>query len=229
MKNTFTNNTILTLLFVIFVSINHISEANARGGLGGKLIGKAISRSGFSHHSQESQEQQNPNYVRQANAPNGYPWPKKAAYCKAYEILNNTGLSEIRIDNAQNNSDVFVKLKSLPKNYSSLDNLLLPKFEDEPIAQSSIKKDSTFDNAKPQDVRHFFIPARSSFTLNKVTAGNYEINYRDLVTGNIKRTQEFSVNEIHSYQSIRYSSITMTLYKTEMGTMQTYPVEEKDF
>ncbi len=229
MKNVFTKKITLILVFTIFCFNSYISEADARGGLGGRLIGRAISRGSSSHESSESQPQQNPNYIREANAPNGYPYPKKAAYCKGYEILKNNGLSQITIDNSQNNSDVFVKLKSLPNNYGSLDSFLLPKFEDEPTAQLNVKKDSALNDTKQQNVRHFFIPARSSFTLDKVTAGNYDIRYRDLVTGNIERSQEFSVDEIPSYQSVRYSNITMTLYKTEMGTMQTHPVEENDF
>jgi len=52
-------------------------------------------------------------YERPINAPNGLPWPTKAAYVAGYKQLNNNGLSSVTIDNAQNDADVFIKLVSL--------------------------------------------------------------------------------------------------------------------
>ena len=52
-------------------------------------------------------------YERPINAPNGQPWPTKAAYVPGYKRLNNNGLSSVTIDNAQNDADVFIKLVSL--------------------------------------------------------------------------------------------------------------------
>src|SRR3546814_8769098 len=52
-------------------------------------------------------------YARPANAPNGTPWPAKAGYVQGLPVLASNGLSEITLDNLQNDSDVFLKLVSL--------------------------------------------------------------------------------------------------------------------
>jgi hypothetical protein len=54
-----------------------------------------------------------PAYVRPATAPNGSAWPDRAGYVKGYPIGNASGRSEVTVDNAQNDADVFVKLVSL--------------------------------------------------------------------------------------------------------------------
>jgi curved DNA-binding protein CbpA len=54
-----------------------------------------------------------PVYVRSESAPNGQPWPIRAAYVKGYERLHSDGLSTVAVDNGQNDSDVFIKLVSL--------------------------------------------------------------------------------------------------------------------
>ena len=72
-------------------------------------------------------------------------------------------------------------------------------------------------NAYP--VRQFYIPERSSFTLRKVTAGNYDIRYRDLSTGGLARSESFDVHGNKNRQNPALNSdITMTLYKVEGGT-----------
>ena len=47
------------------------------------------------------------------HAPNGNPWPRRAGYVKGYPIANTRGYSEVTVDNAGIDSDVFVKLVSL--------------------------------------------------------------------------------------------------------------------
>lgn len=54
-----------------------------------------------------------PRYLRPIAAPNGSPWPATAAYVESYPRLRANGLSEVTVDNSQNDSDVFVKLVSL--------------------------------------------------------------------------------------------------------------------
>lgn len=49
-------------------------------------------------------------YQRPAAAENGSPWPKAAAYVDGYRKLNVGGYSKVTVDNAANDSDVFVKL-----------------------------------------------------------------------------------------------------------------------
>ncbi len=139
-----------------------------------------------------------PAYVRPEAAPNGSPWPAQAGYVKGYPIDNGDGYSEVTVDNAQNDSDVFVKLVSL-------------------------------DGATAYPVRQFYIPAGSRFTMNQVTAGQYDLRYRDLNTGGLSRSESFDVEETRTDDGVEYSSLTMTLYKVQGGNFQTYGLGEAEF
>lgn len=87
----------------------------------------------------------------------------------------------------------------------------------------------SLDGANAYPVRQFFIPGFGSFTLNKVTAGSYDIRYRDLVNGGLSRSEQFSVEEIPTYNGTKFSKLTMTLYKVQHGNMQTYGLSETEF
>lgn len=139
-----------------------------------------------------------PTYLRPATAPNGAVWPASAGYVEGYPVLADDGLSDVTVDNGQNDSDVFVKLVSL-------------------------------DSAQAFPVRQFFISSRSRFTLKNVTAGSYDIRYRDLDTGALSRSEEFQVEETPTADGIRYSTITMTLYKVQNGNFDTYDLSESEF
>lgn len=52
-------------------------------------------------------------YVRAASAPNGERWPARSGYIDGYGQMNKGGRSEIAVDNADNDTDMFVKLVSL--------------------------------------------------------------------------------------------------------------------
>lgn len=82
-------------------------------------------------------------------------------------------------------------------------------------------------NAFP--VRTFFIPAHGQFTLNRITAGGYDIRYRDLSNGRLSRSEAFSLKETPTYEGTQYSNFTMTLYKVRHGNMQTYGLSEAEF
>ncbi|MGB7399032.1 J domain-containing protein [Castellaniella sp.] len=139
-----------------------------------------------------------PKYVRPTTAPNGEVWPVVAGYVKGYPRLNWKGLSQVTVDNMQNDSAVFVKLVSLSE-----------------------------VNARP--VRSFYIPAHGSFTLSNVTAGTYDVRYRDLNTGGLSRSEQFLLEETPTYQGTQYSSMTLTLYKVRNGNMRTYGLAEDEF
>ena len=83
------------------------------------------------------------------------------------------------------------------------------------------------DDAYP--VRQFFIPAHSRFTMNKVTAGNYDIRYRDLGNGGLSRSEAFDVEEIRTADGVQFSNLTMTLYKVQDGNFQTYDLADSEF
>lgn len=79
----------------------------------------------------------------------------------------------------------------------------------------------SLDGAQAYPVRQFYIPASSSFTLKKVTAGNYDIHYRDLNNGGLSHSEPFKLEEIAAYNGTQFSNITMTWYKVQNGNMQT--------
>lgn len=61
----------------------------------------------------QSSQPAQPAYTRPATAPNNAPWPVFSGYVDGYPVLAQDGLSEVTVDNGQNDSDVFVKLVSL--------------------------------------------------------------------------------------------------------------------
>jgi curved DNA-binding protein CbpA len=87
----------------------------------------------------------------------------------------------------------------------------------------------SLDSEKAYPVRQFYIPAFGRFTLSKVTAGRYDIRYRDLGNGGLSRSEAFDLMEIRSYDGVQYSNTTMTLYKVQSGNMQTYGLSEVEF
>ena len=137
-------------------------------------------------------------YIRPKNAPNGKPWPRRSSYLCGYEQGHSDGLSEVTIDNSQNNADVFVKLISL-------------------------------DGANAVPTRSFFILAGEAFTLENVSAGNYDVRYRDLSNGHLSRSQQFALEEIPGNGSTQYTKLTMTLYKVRNGNLHTYALGEDEF
>lgn len=87
----------------------------------------------------------------------------------------------------------------------------------------------SLDSAQAYPVRNFYIPAFGTFTLNKVTAGSYDIRYRDLGNGGLSRSEAFNLEETPTYEGTQFSNITMTLYKVKNGNMQTYGLSEAEF
>lgn len=78
-------------------------------------------------------------------------------------------------------------------------------------------------------VRQFYIPAHSRFTMSEVSAGTYDLRYRDLASGGLSRSEPFEVVERHTNQGIQYSEMTMTLYKVEGGNFDTFDLAEAEF
>jgi hypothetical protein len=81
--------------------------------------------------------------------------------------------------------------------------------------------------AKP--VRSFFIPAHGQFTASSLTSGEYDVRYRNLSTGGLSRSQQFTLREIKDDDGTQYSTVTLTLYQVRDGNMRTYPLAEDEF
>ena len=52
-------------------------------------------------------------YMRAPTAPNGRPWPSRSGYVDGYPQTNVGGLSQVLVDNVENDTDMFAKLVSL--------------------------------------------------------------------------------------------------------------------
>lgn len=78
-------------------------------------------------------------------------------------------------------------------------------------------------------VRQFYIPARGTFMAENVTAGTYDVRYRDLTTGGLSRSESFVLEETQVSGGIQYSQMSLTLYKVQNGNMQTYRLGEDEF
>ena len=87
----------------------------------------------------------------------------------------------------------------------------------------------SLDSAQAYPVRQFYIPAFGSFTLKKVTAGSYDVRYRDLGSGGLSRSEALTLSEVHTDEGTRFSNVTMTLYKVKNGNMKTFGLAEAEF
>lgn len=85
------------------------------------------------------------------------------------------------------------------------------------------------DSDQPVAVRQIYIPAQSKYTIVSISPGTYDVRYRDLSTGSLSRSESFDLEEIYTDDGIRYSIMTMTLYKVINGNMQNYPLSESEF
>jgi len=87
----------------------------------------------------------------------------------------------------------------------------------------------SLDGASAYPVRQFYIPAGRRFTLEDVREGSYDIRYKDLNSGALSRSEQFSLTETRTSQGIRYSSLTLTLYKVRNGNMQMFSLADDEF
>lgn len=87
----------------------------------------------------------------------------------------------------------------------------------------------SLDGAQAYPVRQFYIPAFGSFTVKQVTAGSYDIRYRDLSSGGLSRSEAITLSEVHTNEGTQFSNVTMTLYKVKNGNMKTYGLSEAEF
>lgn len=78
-------------------------------------------------------------------------------------------------------------------------------------------------------VREVFIPARSSFTIENINAGNYNIEYKDLDSGSCYKAEPFRLKQIEEDGGVRYSKVQMTLYKIVGGNMETTAIPAEQF
>jgi hypothetical protein len=78
-------------------------------------------------------------------------------------------------------------------------------------------------------VRTFYIPANGVFTIKNISAGSYDIRYRNLVDGTLARSESFGLEETQTKSGTQYSIITMTLYRVPHGNLHTYELPGEEF
>lgn len=85
------------------------------------------------------------------------------------------------------------------------------------------------DSLQPQAVRYFYIQGGGGLNIRNISAGNYDVRYKDLEQGYISKSEPMLVQEYEDAYGSRFSEITMTLYKVSNGNMQTYSIPESEF
>jgi hypothetical protein len=87
----------------------------------------------------------------------------------------------------------------------------------------------TADGVKRVAARVFFIPAFGQFVAQKLTKGNYLIEYQDLSSGRIYRGDAFLLEENQLSDRIQYSKESLTLYKVANGNTEMAEIDDADF
>lgn len=91
--------------------------------------------------------------LRTSVAPNGSPWPDSSGYIDGYAVANQGVQMRVEVDNAANDSNVFVRLIDLERGAS---------------------------------VRHAYVLAHESLSIDKLVAGRYEVRYQNVDPGGLR-------------------------------------------
>lgn len=81
----------------------------------------------------------------------------------------------------------------------------------------------------PTAVRAFYVQKGGSFTLDNITAGLYDVRYRNLQTGNLSKTEQFNLTEIKTATGTNYSDVRFTLYTVANGNTRMSKIGEDQF
>jgi hypothetical protein len=172
---------------------------------------------------QANPAQVRPKYVRPNTAPNGNG---------AAELAPTGPITPVYVrPNSAPNGKPWPVSAGYVRGYKSLheDGLSTVTVDNSRNDSDVFVKLVSLDSPQAYPVRQFYIPAFGRFTLNKITAGSYDIRYRDLGNGGLSRSEAFNLEEIETSDGVQYSNITMTLYKVQNGNMQTYSLSEAEF
>lgn len=77
----------------------------------------------------------------------------------------------------------------------------------------------------------FLVKALDNFTIETIMPGTYELRYRNLDTGDLFRTSDFTLEEKVDSNSgaLVFTHLTLSLYGVVGGDLETYPIDDKDF
>lgn len=82
---------------------------------------------------------------------------------------------------------------------------------------------------QPRPVRVFYVPAGGSFTVERITEGTYDLRYRNLGNGQLRRSQPFDLREVKTMEGTEYSITSLNLYKSLNGNTQMMAMSEAEF
>lgn len=78
-------------------------------------------------------------------------------------------------------------------------------------------------------IRNIYLPPGSKFTAEKITPGEYYVAYRNLKTGETRKSERFSLEETEMEDGVRYTIMTLTLYTVRGGNTTTNSMEDASF
>jgi hypothetical protein len=137
--------------------------------------------------------------------PNGNPWPAFTGPIQVSGDLDcsqrvGNGLASSTIDNSGNGYDVFVKLVANP---------------DSPSGNCS--------------AAWIFVKARGKYTIPDVTAGQYSIFFRDLLSGTTEKTLTVALDSFSNDQVERRTEYYVTVYSRPDGNFRPIPISDDAF
>jgi hypothetical protein len=77
--------------------------------------------------------------------------------------------------------------------------------------------------------RAFFVPAGGQFTIESLERGRYDLRYRNLSSGALVKSDPFEFAEISGDDSVKVTTMKMTLYKVAGGTLRTQSISDEEF
>lgn len=86
-----------------------------------------------------------------------------------------------------------------------------------------------FNEDKRHVSRNFLVKGYSSYEIVDINKGLYTVKAKFLNDCSITKSEKFELEEVETYDGVRYSTISMTLYKIVGGNMHTTPISESDF
>ena len=78
-------------------------------------------------------------------------------------------------------------------------------------------------------VRLSFIKAGDQFKMQNIGAGTYDVRYQDLDSCALNSSRTFALEEVEEADAVRFSAVTLTLYKVRGGNAPMHAISEKEF
>ena len=103
------------------------------------------------------------------------------------------------------------------------------KIDNTKNASDVFSKLYSLDGAQHEPVRVVFVRAHESYTLTKLRQGVYDLRYRELDSGALKRSDPFGLEEKQTGAEVQYTELVITLYKKPGGKVQMHEIPETEF